>query len=399
MLDEFAAVPNDQEVAASVKSVASCVIYNSTCRGVNNVFYTLRGLTSIRQMRVHWTLHPDKKKGLYRDADGKWRSPWYDREVLESPSLHIVRQEIDIDYSAYQSAFFKADLLGRMRDEDVQPPWHTGRLGHTLTDYSPTEFVPEENGPLKLWIHIGDGKPPRSRTYCVGADIATGNPNGIKSNSCLYVLDRNTLEQVAEYTVSGLLPHKFAWEAIALCKWFTGSDGNPAYLIWEHNGPGQSFGGTIIDEGFTNFYWREDTDTVQGKLSRRPGWWTSEKSKQLLLDEFNKGCAEKTHKIRSVDILEEMRQYVYNERGKPVHEASRCAEDGSDSGDNHGDRVIAAAVAWWAIHHMAEQSKPAEPTQPTYMSIAERVNEVQHRLRRTRYWCQSPRAWRQLQCA
>lgn len=51
------------------------------------------------RLSPHWSLHPEKNKGLYRDRDGKLRSPWYDNEIKSkkmTPSA--VARELDINY-------------------------------------------------------------------------------------------------------------------------------------------------------------------------------------------------------------------------------------------------------------------------------------------------------------
>ena len=53
----------------------------------------------------------------------------------------------------------------------------------------------------------------------------------------------------------------------------------------------------------------------------------------------------KEYIIRSDKLLDECRQYVYKD-GKVVHSRSVKTQDDSSKGQAHGDRVIAAALAW-----------------------------------------------------
>lgn len=51
-------------------------------------------------LRLHWTLHPEKAKGLYYDAEGRPRSPWYDNEIKKKKMTEdAVARELDIDYN------------------------------------------------------------------------------------------------------------------------------------------------------------------------------------------------------------------------------------------------------------------------------------------------------------
>lgn len=53
----------------------------------------------MKGIRLHWSLHPDKAKGLYRDDEGKLRSTWYDNEIKSKQmSSAAVARELDISY-------------------------------------------------------------------------------------------------------------------------------------------------------------------------------------------------------------------------------------------------------------------------------------------------------------
>jgi len=53
----------------------------------------------MKGIRLHWSLHPDKNKGLYRDDSGKLRSPWYDKEIeSKQMTAAAVARELDISY-------------------------------------------------------------------------------------------------------------------------------------------------------------------------------------------------------------------------------------------------------------------------------------------------------------
>lgn len=52
----------------------------------------------MKLVELHWTVHPDKSKGLYYDSEGKPRSPWYDKEIKSkqmTPSA--VARELDLN--------------------------------------------------------------------------------------------------------------------------------------------------------------------------------------------------------------------------------------------------------------------------------------------------------------
>lgn len=112
-LDEFAAVDEGDSVLSATRDATDSRWFNSTPDGINNAFYKMRQ-TSIKKIRMHWTVHPEKAKGLYtidKDGllkvldhknypidykpilDGKVRSPWYDDQCARAGSdlslIHI----------------------------------------------------------------------------------------------------------------------------------------------------------------------------------------------------------------------------------------------------------------------------------------------------------------------
>lgn len=54
----------------------------------------------MKGIRLHWSLHPDKREGLYEGEEGELRSPWYDNEIKSKQMTPAaVARELDISYS------------------------------------------------------------------------------------------------------------------------------------------------------------------------------------------------------------------------------------------------------------------------------------------------------------
>ena len=51
----------------------------------------------MKAIRLHWSLHEEKRQGLYRDDFNKLRSPWYDNETRDMTPSAVAR-ELDISY-------------------------------------------------------------------------------------------------------------------------------------------------------------------------------------------------------------------------------------------------------------------------------------------------------------
>ena len=83
--------------------------------------------------------------------------------------------------------------------------------------------------------------------------------------------------------------------------------------------------------------------------------------------------------IRSADLLEECRQYVYKD-GRVVHSRSVRTIDDSSKGQAHGDRVIAAAIAWHAVKDRPTAPKEEYRDEIPLGSMAWRFKEKESRL-------------------
>ncbi len=127
-VDEFPRIKEDSAVRAGTASTASCRFFNGTHQGTGTEFYNLTITPEIVQIFMHWTQHPEKKRGMYRFnqatnqveiidksyvfpedfvfvCNGKptggyapgVRSPWYDQKCIEIGSDREVAQELDIN--------------------------------------------------------------------------------------------------------------------------------------------------------------------------------------------------------------------------------------------------------------------------------------------------------------
>lgn len=108
---------------------------------------------------------------------------------------------------------------------------------------------------------------------------------------------------------------------------------------------GGAFTRQVIDIGYGNIYYRELEGRSYRKKTKNPGFFTNDKNKLALLGKMAGAIQSKEYIIRSDKLLDECRQYVYKD-GKVVHSRSVKTQDDSSKGQAHGDRVIAAALAW-----------------------------------------------------
>ena len=120
-----------------------------------------------------------------------------------------------------------------------------------------------------------------------------------------------------------------------------------AYLVWEHNGPGASFTKQVLNRDYSNIYHRKSHSRRGRRGTKEAGWWTDEKTKEVMFGEFQSAVLMNEISIRSKELLTECSRYVRKE-GRITHALTKEAADDS-KGVSHGDRAIAACVALQAM--------------------------------------------------
>lgn len=406
LFDEFAAVDDGWGMLASSRDNTACRFFNSTPKGTGTAFYKMRQSLEERQIiRMHWRNHPLKSRGLYWAKngklhvpgvrlpvwykpimDGKVRSPWYDEQCRRAGSEQEIAQELDIDYHKSGWQFFSDDVIVSLQTM-VRPPIYVGVV--VSGDATGPEFYRTDNGPLKIWCNLIDGRYPPKSDYAIGCDIATGSGGKYASRSAASIVDIRSGEKVGEYLTNEETPPIFAERVIELCKWF-----NNAFLLWEANGPGGEFGKVVVDSGYRHIYFRRNEDQIiRRHAGDQPGWWSRPKTKRVLLSEY--GSALRAHKFTnySGEAIEECRQYTHNPSGDIVHSAAANAYDPTQKGENHGDIVIADALAWRGIREKRvnlEVSEKKHIFDPSPFSMAGRQAERRQNAGSEYGWMRNP---------
>jgi hypothetical protein len=382
--DELAKFPKpaDKDAMASTQHVTNCRLIVSTPKGSDGAYYdVMHEPSNMVRVVLDWKMNPTRNRGLYEfengipiavdpinnplpphydpptedvldmfsrlrrkgfKLEGKQRSPWYDRECDRAgASPQNIAQELDRDYggSAYRimGDAFISKVEGTAREWVLE-----GDADFDMEKLDHFRFNQTLGGPLKLWIPIDvNGNPPRSQ-FVIGGDVAAGTGGSYSSNSTLWGLDLLTGEQVLEYASNTIAPSDFADLAIALSKWLHG-----AYLAWEANGPGTSFTKQVISRRYEHVFMRKSISRFGRTGSKELGWWTDERSKEIMFDDMRKSVVMNEIVIRSKDTLQEFGKYVRKD-GKIQHALVKNAVDDS-KGSSHGDRAIAACVCLQAV--------------------------------------------------
>lgn len=356
MLDEFASVPDGYGMLAATRDSTPCRLINSTPKGSGNAFYDVAHNEKIKQVSLHWTVHPVKNRKMYKDFNGKARSPWYDLQCERSANPQEIAQELDIDFLGSDYQFFHGPIIAEIQKKTVTDPFFVGDFEYDTQTGSPFGVSERSGGPLRLWSLLDvDNHPPDDRRYAIAVDISQGVG---ASNSVASIGDRQTREKVGEFVSNTMNPSEFAVLVFALGYWFHHAN-HPAYVIWEDNGPGTQFRTQFLRMCYPNYFFRRDENRISGTITDIPGWNNSTVLKERLLGEYRRALASGEFINRSFESLEECKQYVFT-KGELKH--SRAASTGNlgDSNDNHGDRVIADALLWKVLSENQAITKRVE---------------------------------------
>lgn len=396
MNDEFAADSEGHAVLASTLDTTDSHLFNSTPQGINTAFEDLHK-TDIKIFRFHWREHPMKAKGLYCTAkdgtlevldkehypedyepilDGRLRSIQYDIKWKQS-TPRIMAQEWDIDAQGSGEQFFVPASIQEAIARFARPPVLIGDLEYDSTTAEPIKFRESPQGRIKLWALLDkDGNLPRDHKYVLGCDISAGT-GASNSVGCAY--NTKTNEKVLEYVNPYIRPEEFAKQMVAIARWLSfeqsnwadvikmglGSGRTGAYLLWESNGPGRQFGSRVMELQYGNVYFRKKEEAITKKVSKIPGWASTKEGKLTLIGDYRAAVEKGVIVNRSKEALDECLEYIFDPQGGVAHARENDKDDPSGAKANHGDRVIADALAYRGLSERAiKPKKSSEPEIP-----------------------------------
>lgn len=393
LLDEFAKVREGRVVDRVTRDNTKCRIFNSTPEGTGNAFYERKlkqEKTGGIVIRMHWTSHPEKAKGLYYDKDNKPRSSWYDKQCARALHLNDIAQELDIDYLGSAFQFFDQMVLQQHEVQYCREAQEVGDLLFDMDGCQPREWQHQPHGPLRLWLKLdADGKVPDLSTYVIGVDVAQGSVVGGRgaSNSTMSILDEQTLEKVGEFASATIDPMTFARLAVSVCRWLTrdnpGSQG--PLLIWEANGPGKAFGDEVLKIGYANIYYSVDERRESRKETDIPGWYSNKEKKYTAFGEYSRALKSMGYINRSREAIQEAREYVWAPDRSVWHQSAQSSVDPTEAREMHGDRVVADVMSWKGIQFLGiKEPQKTEQEKPQGWSIGSRREAMLERHERER---------------
>ena len=399
-IDEHGAfdVADSFKVLGATRDTTNCRGFNSTPQGAGNGFHEVVHKTSARQIRLHWSMHPLKNKGLYSVRDGKvkvlddfrgmvvvqkkgenrsrevmfpeeypfvlssrfpLRSPWFDTQCARCVSEAEIAQELEIDFLGSDYQFFDAEFITMLIEKYCEPPSLIGELEFETEGCTPKRFVEDvDHGDLFLWLSLnGEGKVAADRKFILGSDVSAGTG---ASNSVSCVVDRATGEKVGRLRTPNLRPTEFASASIALARFF-----NDAFMIWDASGPtGRTFTLQVMRTGYSHIFYRRNEKKIGKPITDEPGYYLNPQAKSVMLEDYRSALSKHRYINRSEDGLKECLQFIRKPDGSIEHSAAVYSLDPSGARTAHGDEVIADGLASLGVSERLTQKRPQEPEIP-----------------------------------
>ncbi len=283
------------------------------------------------------------------DCDGDLDA--FNQEFPSDPEtcfLSSSRPVFDTDGMAFQTA-------NMIPDEDLE----TKEISWSVSESKPViETV------RKGRLVIFDNHPIPRHSYILGIDPSEGDAQSDRSP--IAVLDQMTLA-FAGFWVGRAPPDLLARHAFAMGHLF-----NEGQLIWEANLHGGSFGLAIQELGYFNIWMRRvNSDTVAGRITDKPGYMNTRKSRAILYDTMRKFIRERISAVRHPELVSELGTLIF---------------DGDQPRAQRGyldDLVVAAALCLVAHRGAADaplEPLPMETLRAAHARVAWKL-EIGHKLR------------------
>ena len=283
-------------------------------------------------------------------------------------------------------ACFDSDMLATLAQylksnpEEVAPEYGELEYDEKERDDFKVQFIPNgmEHFPdkpkgqwaLKVWERPIDRQGIIRNNYYIGVDVAEGKLGG--DYSCAYVRKQSG-EMVA--CIHGHLSElELARQLYLLGMYYCTNDYKPAMLAIEVVSRGLVTQGLLLrgnDEfkvpkyGLGRIYHRPSTTDILKSIrisSGEPGWYTSSKTRELLIGAMRRGIVTAFDAIqrgvpcpiKDIGLIEEARRFVLSKRGK--YEAT--------PGVSFDDRLFAWSIAQMCIEQYTPRKRVEEMLEP-----------------------------------
>jgi len=313
------------------------------------------------------------------------RSVWFDEQEARGRSKTDIAQNILRIPQGSADMFFDEATIHKLRSVRESKPDYTGEIKFDNIKSVITNIRFELTGikqNLKWWGDLPD----KTHNFIVACDISRGTG---ASNSVMAICDVNKNELVGLYVNPFIDVTDFAELAVATCIWL----GN-AYLIWEANGPGDTFDKRVAKLGYNKIYINVNERKITRKRTQNRGWRSTpgvNGSKMDMLSHLDAALTESLKQeryyryiiIHDKALINELEDYIFMP-GRIDVDLSNSIIDESGARYAHGDRVISVGLCVLAMNEArpADLRKNREPPSESFEARFREFNEEQEKNKR-----------------
>ena len=330
LFDEFAKWESTDESAWTAAGDASpCRIAVSTPFGVGGQYYGLVTGGSVKRIRLHWSLHPEKARDLScewpppneddRERMGnEWRpiekltSPWYVAQCLRRSKVEI-SQELDIDYVGAGNPVFDGHAGTSLLFYHGITEKIVGFGKYDLANEK-VVFQIDEPSDKEGYLTIFE-KFDSTHFYTTGWDIVEGVEDGDYLVGT--ILDRITKNVSAVYFSQ--LDEVTAAKVIKATQNFYSLESDSADSPWcgiETTGPGLATFDLCVLLGVANLFMAVRYDVTNGGASYKKGWRTDSFSRNELIAGIRQYLINRSGQLNSLRLVGELLSFVRTKTGK-----------------------------------------------------------------------------------
>lgn len=177
-----------------------------------------------------------------------------------------------------------------------------GQRGYLELRGKQVTFVPDPKGYIEVW-----NAPQKDKEYFVGGDVAKGLVQG--DFSAAPVFDSSYNMQAMWH--GHIDPDLFGDQLDLLGKWY-----NEGLVAVEENNHGLTALTRLKNNEYWNMYKRKSHDKITDTVTEQLGWYTTEQSKKLIIDNLARLIRERKLGTKSKLFIRECMTYVIGDDGK-----------------------------------------------------------------------------------
>jgi hypothetical protein len=301
----------------------------STVNGTGNYYYELYMAAKEKRNKFH-VIDIDYDEHPFYNS--KNNPEWAEEQKAQLGEKGFL-QEILRVFLGSGDTYIPGRELARL-DEEVKNNYPKRKLFSKYQNRNKNddpEMNDENKGALWIWK-----EPIANKEYYFGIDCSEGVG---ADNSCIQVFDIEAKEQVSEFYSNNITPYEFAQVIYELAILY-----NNALLIIEEMSAGLSVINTLQNELYYDNFHYNNPDSKNARI----GIKTTSANRPLILTSFQTAILQKSIKINSFRLLQEMNCFEYNNTTKRPE-----AQKGK-----HDDAIMALSMCLYVMN-MQNKHQPA----------------------------------------